>query len=61
MHGSWPKANGRWWRAKIEANRRRDLAITAELISSGWAVVRIWEHEDPVAAVNGIAAVVAGC
>jgi DNA mismatch endonuclease, patch repair protein len=53
-HGTWPKANATWWRAKIEANRRRDVAITAELISSGWAVVRVWEHEDPSIAVRAI-------
>jgi DNA mismatch endonuclease (patch repair protein) len=53
-HGTWPKANAAWWRTKIEANRRRDVAVTAELISLGWAVVRVWEHEDPNTAVRAI-------
>jgi len=59
VHGTWPKTNATWWRAKIEANRRRDDAITADLMSSGWAVVRIWEHEDPATAVAVIAAMLA--
>src|SRR5438445_11107238 len=24
VHGTWPKTNAKWWRAKIEANRQRD-------------------------------------
>jgi DNA mismatch endonuclease (patch repair protein) len=53
-HGTWPKANATWWREKIEANRRRDGSVTAELIASGWSVLRIWEHEEPVRAVERI-------
>jgi DNA mismatch endonuclease, patch repair protein len=54
VHGTWPKTNATWWRAKIEGNQRRDVAVTAELLSLGWAVVRIWEHEDPFRAVDAI-------
>src|SRR4051794_9461541 len=32
-HGSWPKANGEWWRTKIEATRRRDRDTDARLRS----------------------------
>lgn len=46
-HGSLPKANRAWWRAKLEANRRRDSATKQALRKEGWAVVVIWEHEDP--------------
>jgi DNA mismatch endonuclease, patch repair protein len=46
-HATWPKANARWWRAKIEANRRRDLDTNRRLREAGWLPVRIWEHEDP--------------
>lgn len=44
-HGTFPKNNATWWRAKIEANRARDARIEAELRAAGWLVVRIWEHE----------------
>ena len=56
LHGTWPKANANWWRNKIEANRRRDLEITALLRASGWSVVRVWEHEELPAAMKTIVA-----
>jgi DNA mismatch endonuclease (patch repair protein) len=43
VHATWPKANAEWWRAKIEANRRRDRDTDARLEAAGWEVVRIWE------------------
>jgi DNA mismatch endonuclease (patch repair protein) len=48
-HASWPKANADWWRQKIEANRRRDADTDERLQRAGWAVVRVWTHEDPTA------------
>jgi DNA mismatch endonuclease (patch repair protein) len=54
LHATWPKANGDWWRNKIEANRLGDHAATATLLASGWSVLRIWEHEEPTNAVNAI-------
>ena len=45
-HGSWPRANGEWWREKIIANRSRDDRTNGELIRNGWLPLRIWEHED---------------
>jgi DNA mismatch endonuclease (patch repair protein) len=45
QHASWPKANARWWKAKIDANRARDRDTDARLGEAGWLVVRIWEHE----------------
>jgi DNA mismatch endonuclease (patch repair protein) len=58
VHGTWPKANSDWWRAKIEANRLRDSDTDRRLSEMGWRVVRIWEHEDPEQAALRIAAVV---
>lgn len=58
QHGTWPKANGEWWRKKLEANRRRDADTDARLAAAGWTVVRIWAHEDPVAAASTVAEVV---
>ncbi|MQA87269.1 MAG: DNA mismatch endonuclease Vsr [Streptosporangiales bacterium] len=56
-HGTWPKANAEWWRAKIEANRARDRDTDRRLQEAGWTVVRAWEHESPVAIANRVARV----
>jgi DNA mismatch endonuclease (patch repair protein) len=45
-HATWPKANARWWREKIETNIRRDRDTDAVLKDAGWAVLRFWEHAD---------------
>lgn len=57
-HASWPKANADWWREKIEANRRRDADTDDRLREAGWAVVRIWTHEDPAVKALEIAELV---
>lgn len=44
-HGTWPKANAEWWRAKIEANRARDRDTDRHLADAGWVSIRAWEHE----------------
>jgi DNA mismatch endonuclease (patch repair protein) len=59
IHGTWPKANGAWWRDKIEANRARDSRIDQTLKTAGWSVLRIWEHEEPVQAVERVLAFLA--
>ena len=46
QHATWPKANARWWRNKIETNRRRDNDTDTRLRADGWKVLRFWEHED---------------
>jgi len=52
-HATWPKRNGEFWRAKIEANRARDANTDVVLAEAGWLSVRVWEHESPdVAAVR---------
>jgi DNA mismatch endonuclease (patch repair protein) len=53
-HGTWPKANAAWWREKIERNRRRDADTNRLLANHDWTVVRIWEHETSVVAVESI-------
>lgn len=45
-HASWPKANGTFWREKIETNQVRDRDTDRRLAAAGWFVVRVWEHED---------------
>jgi DNA mismatch endonuclease (patch repair protein) len=37
------KSNTRFWRDKIEANKRRDLEARYELLRMSWRVLVIWE------------------
>jgi DNA mismatch endonuclease (patch repair protein) len=55
-HGTWPKANADWWRAKIEANRARDRRVDEALRSAGWSVLRVWEHDSADAAADRVVA-----
>jgi len=56
-HGTRPKNNAAWWRAKIAANMARDRDTDSRLEALGWTVVRVWAHEDPVAAADRIEAI----
>lgn len=38
-----PRHNAQFWRAKIDANKRRDMRVSRVLRAAGWQVVRIWE------------------
>jgi DNA mismatch endonuclease (patch repair protein) len=58
-HATWPKVNAEFWRTKIERNRERDRETDARLADAGWTVVRVWEHDDPVASAVHIEEVVA--
>jgi DNA mismatch endonuclease, patch repair protein len=58
-HGTWPKQNADWWRAKVEANQRRDADTDTKLKEQGWCVIRVWEHEAAEAAAHRVAAAVA--
>lgn len=44
VHATWPRQNSGWWRTKLESNVSRDADTDAWLESSGWTVVRVWEH-----------------
>jgi DNA mismatch endonuclease (patch repair protein) len=44
-HGTVPKANGEWWRTKLEANQVRDERNNDALRAAGWTVLRVWEHQ----------------
>jgi DNA mismatch endonuclease (patch repair protein) len=44
-HGTKPKGNAAFWRAKFRGNIARDRRDTRNLRRSGWRVVRLWEHE----------------
>lgn len=54
QHAVAPKANANWWRAKPDANVARDRRNGSTLRESGWIVVRVWEHESPVAVADRI-------
>lgn len=56
-HGTSPKNNAAWWRAKIAANMARDRDTDARLEALGWRVLRIWAHEDPAEAADRIEAI----
>lgn len=51
-----PKAHPEYWQPKIAANRARDAETTRRLSDEGWTVLRFWEHEDPAAVADAIAA-----
>ncbi|MBW9267608.1 MAG: very short patch repair endonuclease [Candidatus Thiodiazotropha sp. (ex. Lucinisca nassula)] len=57
-HGTWPKANAKFWREKIETNIKRDFDTDKRLVEKGWKVIRVWEHEDPEEVSQMIAKVV---
>lgn len=57
-HGTWPKQNAEFWRAKILANQVRDRDTDARLRADGWKVVRVWAHEAPHVAASRIAKMV---
>lgn len=59
IHGTTPKANRKWWMAKLDANQRRDRDTNEALSRIGWIVIRIWEHENVDEAAARIASVVA--
>lgn len=55
-HGTRPTSNAEWWSTKLAANRARDADTTEHLETHGWLVLRVWEHEEPVAAVQRLRA-----
>ncbi|MEU7433710.1 very short patch repair endonuclease [Streptomyces sioyaensis] len=49
-HFTVSKTNPDYWASKAEKNRARDRQTDRLLEEAGWAVLRVWEHEDPVEA-----------
>ena len=54
QHATHPKANADWWSVKLAGNVTRDRDTDRQLEAAGWAVVRMWEHEDPAAVARQI-------
>lgn len=44
-HGTRPASNSIYWNAKIDRNTARDRRNDEWLRSTGWLIVRGWEHE----------------
>jgi DNA mismatch endonuclease (patch repair protein) len=61
LHGTLPKSNTEWWRAKLDANTMRDRKTNETLENAGWKVIRIWEHEEPAEAAKRIACMLHEC
>ena len=57
-HATTPQRNLEYWLPKLQANVDRDQRVQVALVSEGWAVVRVWEHEVVGEAVDRIAWVV---
>ncbi len=53
-HGNLPRVNTSYWRPKLARNVARDRAVDEALISSGWEVLRAWEHEPVVIVANRV-------
>jgi len=53
-HGTSPHTNSEWWTWKIQRNKDRDTDTNERLGELGWAVVRVWEHEDPEVAADRV-------
>ncbi|MDF3305043.1 very short patch repair endonuclease [Rhodococcus sp. T2V] len=56
QHATFPKNNAQWWAEKLAGNVTRDRDTDSTLTDAGWTVVRIWEHENPVAAADRVQA-----
>lgn len=54
-----PLTNSAYWGPKVGGNVARDRDTDRVLNAAGWTVMRFWEHEDPEAAADAVAAVVA--
>jgi DNA mismatch endonuclease (patch repair protein) len=59
QHFVAPKTNPGYWESKIGGNIARDRATDSLLEEAGWSVLRYWEHQEPAACAELIAAEVA--
>ena len=57
-HGVSPSVNKAYWPVKLQRNVERDARVNDGLMSAGWRVIRVWEHEDADCAADCVAAIV---
>ncbi|MFF3413417.1 very short patch repair endonuclease [Streptomyces sp. NPDC002698] len=58
-HSRPAKKNADFWSTKIKGNVERDTETNELLLSAGWTVLRVWEHDDPSTAAENVAIAVA--
>ena len=39
----WPQTRKKFWKNKIQGNRKRDIKVRKELSEQGWRILTIWE------------------
>jgi DNA mismatch endonuclease (patch repair protein) len=44
-HGRKPASNRAYWLPKLRRNRERDAVAKRALVTAGWTVIRLWEHD----------------
>lgn len=44
-HYQIPKTNTEFWVEKIKRNKARDEEVTLHYETSGWQILRVWEHQ----------------
>jgi len=59
-HGTSPRSNSDYWRAKLDRNVARDRRVDATLGRAGWRSLRVWEHEEEGDAALRVADALAG-
>lgn len=59
-HYTVPKSNEGFWAEKVRRNRERDQETEAGLVTAGWEIVVVWEHETVGQAVTRIEQALAG-
>lgn len=57
-HGTTPVRNADYWVPKLQRNQDRDRETDAQLVTAGWTVVRVWEHEPVDSAAERVEQVV---
>lgn len=58
QHCRRPANNSAWWEKKLTGNMRRDEDTNQRLRDQGWTVLRFWEHEDMMGAVDVVEGIV---
>ena len=54
LHHTVAVTNAEYWAEKVRRNWERDRETDRYLAEQGWAVVRVWEHENPLEAAQHI-------
>ena len=44
-HCRLPTTRAKFWKDKIEKNKRRDAEVSEHYERKGWNVIRVWEHD----------------